>query len=439
MMIPAPSNSDHSFNIYNNRNNDSSNLNGKDAVRRKGPKSDYHSNRNNVILDDKPGGNNYSDSLMSLQHNPLSNKQTPHEIFNFTNCQPLSSLTKGRASPQKRKQVSKSPVHPSPELTQEEEVIVPKLNLFKLSKAGSASSLNNQSDNSNLNSSPKTSPKTSTSSSNSIASLNRKITLLKQQVATFDSNFQKVHDRPPVGNERRPIAGTVKELNELKRQLFDAKAVESSKASAPLSCQYSMISSKMDEKRKLACRPNDLKDMTHAQLTDEKLCIQKLLLHFEETYGRPKSKDQKDMMRPIYDRYRKVKIALNTVMESGPSEDDKTPRGGRPNAQQNEHVTRLNDTWNLTLGNTSAASGVELMNLTPEQLLIRMEELHECKRDLRKSLRDYEKSFLSMHGRKVLKEDRGPRESEYNEYKKVKAKIRLGETILKKSDCARSH
>ena len=269
------------------------------------------------------------------------------------------------------------------------------------------------------------SPKTSPSSSNSIASLNSKIALLKQQVVAFDANFEQVHHRPPVGNERRPIASTIKELNELKRLLLDAKAVESSKPKSSLVNQHAMIHAKMDEKRKVAGRPHDLKLMTPSQLADEKLCIQKLLLHFEETYGRPKTKDQKDTMRPIYDRYRKVKLALNKKTETGPSEGEKTP------TRANNH---LGDTWNVTMANTTSVSGMELMNLTPEELTRALSDLQDSKRVLRKSLRDYEKAFLSKHGRKVLKEDRGPKEPEYNEYKQIKARIRFAETLLKKSN-----
>ena len=432
MLIPAPTTSDHSFSIYNDKNNSNEHKlsNGGERMRRKGPKPDYHANRNSCVAMNSIRTGSYnseikegkSDRHPSPSPSPPFNRRSSDGMFNLATCQPLASVTKGRASPQKRRQLSKSKTQTGPESPQRD--IVPKLNLKKLSKVESVSSLTCQSEISSVPS-VNVSPKTSPSSSNSIASLSSKIALLKQQVVAFDASFEQAHHRPPVGNERRPIASTIKELNELKRLLLDAKAVDSNRPKSTLVNQHAMIHSKMDEKRKLAGRPHDLKLMNHSQLADEKLCIQKLLLHFEETYGRPKTKDQKDTMRPIYDRYRKVKLALNKKNDTGPSGGERTPT--RVNNQ-------LGDTWNVTMGTTtSVASGMELINLTMDELVRKMSELQDNKRILRKSLRDYEKAFLNKHGRKVLKEDRGPKELEYNEYKQVKAKIRLVETLLKKS------
>ena len=430
MLIPAPSTSDHSFSIYNDKT-DIKLSNGGER-RRKGPKPDYHANRNSCVavnsIRTSAKTTEVQEGTVSNHHpspspSPPLNRRSSDGLFNYnTTYQPLTSITKDRASPQKRRQISKSRAQTDPESPQKD--LVPKLNLKKLSKVESVTSLTCQSEVSSVQSA-NFSPKTSPSSSNSIASLSSKIALLKQQVVAFDANFEQIHHRPPVGNERRPIASTIKELNELKRLLLDAKAVESSKPKSSLVNQHAMIHAKMDEKRKVAGRPNDLKLMTPSQLADEKLCIQKLLLHFEETYGRPKTKDQKDTMRPIYDRYRKVKLALNKKTETGPSEGEKTP------TRANNH---LGDTWNVTMANTTSVSGMELMNLTPEELTRALSDLQDSKRVLRKSLRDYEKAFLSKHGRKVLKEDRGPKEPEYNEYKQIKARIRFAETLLKKSN-----
>jgi len=44
---------------------------------------------------------------------------------------------------------------------------------------------------------------------------------------------------------------------------------------------------------------------------EEKLAVQKALLHFEGIHGRPKSRDEKDLMRPLYDRYRTIKRLLS--------------------------------------------------------------------------------------------------------------------------------
>ena len=47
--------------------------------------------------------------------------------------------------------------------------------------------------------------------------------------------------------------------------------------------------------------------MTREQVVEEKLCIQKALLRFESVHGRPTSRADRNLMRPLYDRYRNVK------------------------------------------------------------------------------------------------------------------------------------
>lgn len=50
--------------------------------------------------------------------------------------------------------------------------------------------------------------------------------------------------------------------------------------------------------------------MNRDQLIDEKVAVQKGLLFLENTYGRPSSKDERDIVRPLYDRYRLLKRLL---------------------------------------------------------------------------------------------------------------------------------
>ena len=442
MLIPAPNTSDHSFNVFNNAasaatsnsrqpghtlyTENTSGGSKEGYLRRKGPKPEYHSNRNSTALTISnlmsnsdiiphspspspplPNNRRSSEGMLSFDYNPAGIKQ-------------LECVTRDRASPPKRRQMSR-PRNTTNITSTEEDGIVPKLNLNKLE--------NNSRD--SLTSVPScltdTTP-SKVSPSDNITSLINKISLLKRQVHSFDKNFEKTNGRLPVGNDRKPISSIIKELNDLKRLLYDAKSVQSSNEATVMTVlknQFASISDKMEEKRRQAGRPTDLSLMSRSQLMDEKLCIQKALLYFEETYGRPKTKEQKDTMRPIYDRYRKVKIALNKATSS--SEWEKT-------ANNNQGGTTMGDTWNITLGGSSATSGMELIKLPPEQLHQKLEELLDVKKVLRKTLRDFEKSFLASSGRKVLKDDRGPRENEYNEYKKVKAKIRLIETLIKRSD-----
>lgn len=64
---------------------------------------------------------------------------------------------------------------------------------------------------------------------------------------------------------------------------------------------------RLAEKRTNNDRPEKLEDMTVDQLADEKVAVQKALLFFESVYGRPSSKEDRDLARPLYDRYRTLK------------------------------------------------------------------------------------------------------------------------------------
>ncbi|XP_072783833.1 protein FAM13A isoform X8 [Taeniopygia guttata] len=68
------------------------------------------------------------------------------------------------------------------------------------------------------------------------------------------------------------------------------------------------------------------------------------------------------------------------------------------------------------------------------ELLEQLQEVREEKKRIRKKLRDFEDNFFRQNGRNVQKEDRTPMAEEYNEYKQVKAKLRLLEVLISKRD-----
>lgn len=68
------------------------------------------------------------------------------------------------------------------------------------------------------------------------------------------------------------------------------------------------------DKRLHAGRPENVDDLTREQVLDEKVAVQKALLHMEEIFGRPVSKGDRDLVRPLYDRYRALK---RLVIRSG--------------------------------------------------------------------------------------------------------------------------
>ena len=57
----------------------------------------------------------------------------------------------------------------------------------------------------------------------------------------------------------------------------------------------------------MAGRPEAVEELNAQEILDEKLAVQRALLFVESIHGRPASLRQKDLLRPLYDRYRILK------------------------------------------------------------------------------------------------------------------------------------
>lgn len=70
------------------------------------------------------------------------------------------------------------------------------------------------------------------------------------------------------------------------------------------------VEKKLNEKRIKYNRPDNMEELSYEQLMDEKTAVQKALLHIESAFGRPVSKEDRTVVRPLYDRYRTLKRLL---------------------------------------------------------------------------------------------------------------------------------
>nr|XP_061793313.1 protein FAM13B-like [Nerophis lumbriciformis] len=59
--------------------------------------------------------------------------------------------------------------------------------------------------------------------------------------------------------------------------------------------------------------PDDIKKMTKEQLSCEKTVLQKNLLHYEGLHGRPVTREERLVVKPLYERYRLIKQMLTRV------------------------------------------------------------------------------------------------------------------------------
>ncbi|XP_012604276.2 protein FAM13B isoform X4 [Microcebus murinus] len=236
-----------------------------------------------------------------------------------------------------------------------------------------------------------------------------------------------------------------------------------------------LILKRLKEKRVERCLPEDIKKMTKDHLVEEKTSLQKSLLYYESQHGRPVTREERHIVKPLYDRYRLVKQMLTrasiTPVLGSPStkrrgqmlqpiiegetahffeeikeeEEDgislsselsdilKTAVQGESSLENSESDVEENQeklALDLRLSSTRAASMPELL----EQLWKARAE----KKKLRKTLREFEETFYQQNGRNAQKEDRVPVLEEYREYKKIKAKLRLLEVLISKQDSSKS-
>ncbi|XP_043401080.1 protein FAM13A isoform X9 [Chelonia mydas] len=352
------------------------------------------------------------------------------------------------------------------------------------------------------------------------AQLTRRIQGLKKKIRKFEDRFEEERKYRPSHSDKAANPEVLKWTNELakfRKQLKESKLKRSEEDLAPVVRQRSntlpksfgsqlekeddkqqdlsdksakpavevtldSIQKKLQEKRAETNRPEDIKDMTRDEIAAEKVALQKALLYYESIHGRPVTKNERQVMKPLYDRYRLVKQILsraNTIPVIGsPSSKRRSPllqpiiegetasffkeikeeeEGSdedgsvkpdftvtlKPDFSVRSFLDQLEDeadgfispvddkmpsksSQDLGLSTLHAASMPELL----EQL----QEVREEKKRIRKKLREFEDNFFRQNGRNVQKEDRTPMAEEYNEYKQIKAKLRLLEVLISKRD-----
>ncbi|XP_077504253.1 LOW QUALITY PROTEIN: protein FAM13A [Amblyomma americanum] len=344
----------------------------------------------------------------------------------------------------------------------------------------------------------KSSFKDEEASQTTVKQLSKRVHCLKKKVKQFEENFEKEHGYRPSHAEKMNHAEmkrTLLELNKLRKDLKNLKEENSLPEPAYLSfSSWSRESLRgladMDdgvakpthimekalndtlmclaEKRRAAQRPDSVDDMTREQVLEEKLALQKALLRFESVHGRPSRRADRNLMRPLYDRYRSVKrlVGRNPLAKGKDSElqpilehvamNFTSPQPRSPPQEleevveivtpvsavaQSEAITELEEPVTSKQEVVEQVSTVlekcsdsNLHELPLAELLQQQQQSKLEKRRLRKMLREFEEDFQKQTGRKVQKEDKAPMDSVYCEYKHVKARMRLLEVLVSKHE-----
>lgn len=194
--------------------------------------------------------------------------------------------------------------------------------------------------------------------------------------------------------------------------------VESDKLNA-MAVNLKELLARLLEKRRLAKRNTIAEKMNRDEIHMEKIDTQKELLAFEEKHGRPQTKLEKDLMRPLYDHYRKVKRLLgkatgkNLSNVTGSGDDDQMDDDEINNIKDHKHFINLHS--------------LSIVELNKEKDSC----LHE-KTKLKDHIKKYETEFIKSTGRPLAKEDREFHKDDFERYKILKAKLKLIDALIEK-------
>lgn len=200
--------------------------------------------------------------------------------------------------------------------------------------------------------------------------------------------------------------------------------------------------------------------MTPDQLIEEKTSVQRALLYFESLFGRPGTPEERDAARPLYDRYRLLKrlasrnnsisgaiFELPTILENealalsgmvSPSTDFSPP--SVHSTVQSPSDSSTSTSIDANPSNSAAAAlqeNFKLHSMTIKELYAHFDMIREEKKQLRRTIKEFEHNFEELNGRKMLKSDRNSIEDTYALYKQKKAKLRLLDALVKKQQMAK--
>uniref|UniRef100_A0A8C7FKT8 Family with sequence similarity 13 member B n=1 Tax=Oncorhynchus kisutch TaxID=8019 RepID=A0A8C7FKT8_ONCKI len=351
--------------------------------------------------------------------------------------------------------------------------------------------------------------------------LTKKLQSLKKKIKQFEEQFENERNYKPSHGDRAANPKVLKwmtDLTKIRKQLKDAKhkeaeltpqtrprsntlpksfgstlavheVVEEAKGHRPTKEEtLDLIQRRVKGKREEDGWPEDIKKMTKEELSCEKTVLQKNLLHYEGLHGRPVTREERLVVKPLYDRYRLVKqmltrVSITPIIASPSSkrrnqtlqpiiegetahfcdeieEEDEgeeeaiaeevqssgsevimalDPVCQPQTSSQRDRDSLLRPKMEETSGKLALDLRLSSSNASSmPELLEQLWKTRAEKKKLRKTIREFEDEFYQQNGRNVQKEDRLPMMDEYKEYKRIKAKLRLLEVLISKQDSSKS-
>ncbi|XP_047408256.1 protein FAM13C isoform X2 [Sciurus carolinensis] len=298
-----------------------------------------------------------------------------------------------------------------------------------------------------------------------ITQLTKHIQSLKRKIRKFEEKFEQEKKYRPSHGDKTSNPEVLKWMNDLakgRKQLKELKLkLSEEQGSAPkgpprnLSCEQPTVPRENGKPEAAGPEPSSSGEETSdAVLT----CLKEKREQLPPQEDSKATKQDKNLIKPLYDRYRIIKQILSTpslipTIEEEDSDED-CPQGSQQHSLPDpasclpvsEHLTYSNETEPVRALSPDEKKEVKqpalsMSNLHEATMPVLLDHLRETRADkkrLRKALREFEEQFFKQTGRSPQKEDRIPMADEYYEYKHIKAKLRLLEVLISKQDVAKT-
>ncbi|NXJ94896.1 FA13C protein, partial [Corythaixoides concolor] len=299
-----------------------------------------------------------------------------------------------------------------------------------------------------------------------VAQLTKHLQSLKRKIRNYEEKFEQEKkylpshgdktSNPEVLKWMNDLAKGRKQLKELKLRISEEQNCTSRAPQRNDHCESTGTSKEAGIQQTTSMDPTPLVEETMDSVLRR---LKEKRQHFNLPETIKVTKQEKSLMKPLYDRYRIIKKLLatpsliTTIQEEEDSDEDHSQSSHELSSGPisclpvDEHLCYSQEETEpayvspLDEKKVLRQTALSMSNLHEATMPVLLEHLRETRADkkrLRKALREFEDQFYKQTGRSPQKEDRVPMAEEYSEYKHTKAKIRLLEVLISKHDISKT-
>ncbi|XP_074400751.1 protein FAM13C isoform X6 [Zonotrichia albicollis] len=298
-----------------------------------------------------------------------------------------------------------------------------------------------------------------------VTQLTKHLQSLKRKIRKYEEKFEQEKkylpshgdktSNPEVLKWMNALAKGRKQLKELKLRMSEEQNCTSPVPQRNEQCEGSGTSKEAGTQEATGMEPAPSVEETMDSVLRR---LKEKRQHFNLPETIKVTKQEKSLMKPLYDRYRIIKKllaapSLITTIEEEDSDEDHSQSSHELSSgpmscfpveehlcysQEESEPAHISPLDEKKVYRQTALSMSNLHEATMPVLLEHLRETRADKKRLRKALREFEEQFYKQTGRSPQKEDRVPMAEEYSEYKHTKAKIRLLEVLISKHDISKT-